>query len=148
MLTRTILCFGLALAACGGKAKPADPPPQADNRSLFDRLGGLPAITAVVDEFVTVTGADPRINMFFANADVPRLKQLMVDQICEGTGGPCKYTGKSMKESHVNMKVKAEDFEVFIEDLTKTLDKFNVPAREKGEVLAAFRAMQGDVVTP
>lgn len=145
MLTRLLLC--LALAACGGTSTSAPAAPAADNRSLFERLGGLPAITAVVDDFVNTTGADTRINMFFVNTDVPKLKQAMVDQICEGTGGPCKYTGKSMEESHRNMKVTTQDFEVFMEDLEKTLDKFKVPAREKGEVLAAFRSMQKDVVT-
>lgn len=70
-----------------------------------------------------------------------------VEQICEGTGGPCKYTGKPMKESHVGMKLKTEDFAAFMDDLAKTLDKLEVPAREKGELLAAFRAMQNDVVT-
>jgi hemoglobin len=145
MLTRLLLC--LALAACGGKSTSEPAKPAADNRSLFDRLGGLPAITAVVDDFVNTTGADTRINMFFVNTDVPKLKQAMVDQICEATGGPCKYTGKSMEESHRNMKVTAKDFEVFMEDLEVTLERFRVPAREKGEVLAAFRTMQKDVVT-
>jgi hemoglobin len=147
MLSRIVLCLGLALAACGGTSTSEPAKPAADTRSLFERLGGLPAITAVVDDFVNTTGADTRINMFFVNTDVPKLKQAMVDQICEGTGGPCKYTGKSMEESHRNMKVTTKDFEVFMEDLEKTLDKFNVPAREKGEVLAAFRTMQKDVVT-
>lgn len=146
MLTRTLLCLCVALAACGGKAKPADPAPKADTRPLFVRLGGLDAIRAVVDDFVASTGADPRINMFFTNTDIPRLKKMMVDDICERTGGPCKYTGKPMKESHVNMKLKGEDFEAFMDDLEKTLDKLSVPAREKGEVLAAFRAQRSDVM--
>jgi len=145
MLTRTLLCLCVALAACGGKSKPADPP-KTDTRSLYDRLGGLPAITAVVEDFVARTGADTRINIFFTNTDLPRLKKMMVDDICERTGGPCKYTGKTMRESHANMKLKPEDFEHFMEDLEQTLDKFQVPAREKGEVLAAFRAQKQDVM--
>ena len=148
MFTRLILCLCVALAACGGKSKATEPAPGApDNRSLFDRLGGLPAITAVVDDFVARTGADTRINMFFTNTDIPRLKQMMVDDICERTGGPCKYKGKSMKDSHINMKLKTADFEVFMEDLEATLDKLQLPAREKGEVLASFRGNQADVVT-
>jgi hemoglobin len=142
----------LALGACGGKSKSdattGGGSAAVDNRSLYERLGGTDAITAVVKEFVATTGADPRISMFFTNADIPKLEQMMVDQICEATGGPCKYTGKSMKESHTGMKVRGEHFEAFIDDLTKTLDKFKVPEREKGEVLAAFRSMQGDVVEP
>ena len=150
MRIRTMLLTALALvtlaAACGGKSKTTEPTTAPDTRSLYERLGGKEAITAVVKDFVATTGADPRISMFFTNADIPKLEQQMVDQICEATGGPCKYTGKSMKESHTGMKVRTEHFEAFIDDLTKTLDKFKVPEREKGEVLAAFRSMQGDVV--
>jgi hemoglobin len=144
MLLRTMLSLCVVLAfACGGKSKPAAPP---DNRSLFERLGGLPAITAVVDAFVKTTGEDPRINLFFTNTDIPRIKKMMVDDICERTGGPCKYTGKSMKESHMNMKLKDIDFEVFMEDLEKTLVAFKVPEREKAEVLADFRSRRAEVM--
>src|SRR6185312_5199359 len=138
------------LAACGGHpehiAKDQDqPPPPA--KSLYERLGGTPGITAVVEEFVTTTGKDPRIEQFFANADIPRLKKLMVEQICQNTGGPCHYTGKTMKESHANMHVKGGDFDAFIDDLTKTLAKLNVPQRETKEVLDAFVSLKTEVVT-
>ena len=146
------LAFALAvaLAACGSsKPAPVEQPVAAtDTRSLYERLGGTPAITAVVEEFVATTGNDPRISMFFTNADVPRLKQMMVDHICSITGGGCEYTGKSMKESHTDMHVKEEHFAAFMDDLAKTLDKLNVPAREKSEVLAAFEGMKADVVEP
>ena len=138
----------LALAACGGKSTPETTTTAApDTRSLYERLGGKDAITAVVKDFVATTGADPRISMFFTNADIPKLEQLMVDQICEATGGPCKYTGKSMKESHTGMKVRAEHFEAFIDDLTKTLDKFKVPEKEKAELLGVLGPMNKDIVT-
>src|SRR5690349_19683637 len=127
------VALAMTAAACGGASKPEPTTTSgsgegsADTRPLFERLGGLPAIEAVVKEFVKTTGADPRIAQFFNNIDIPRLEKLMVEQICEGTGGPCKYTGKSMKESHTGMKVKEEHFAAFIEDLTATLDKFKVP---------------------
>jgi hemoglobin len=142
-MLRIVLC--LCLVACGG-SKSTKPTAPADNRSLFERLGGLPAITAVVDDFVATTGSDPRIKTLFMNIDVPRIKKMMIEDICERTGGPCKYAGKSMKESHKDMKLKPEDFEVFMEDLEKTLDKFKVPAREKSEVLADFRSRQAEVM--
>ncbi len=149
-----LVAFTLTAAACGGKSTSESTTPKgtdsgsADTRTLFERLGGLPAIEAVVKEFVKTTGSDPRIAQFFTNADIPRLEQLMVEQICEGTGGPCKYTGKSMKESHTGMKVSEEHFAAFIEDLTATLDKFEVGDREKREVLEAFNSMKADVVEP
>jgi hemoglobin len=137
----------LAIAACGGKGKTANGP-AAPDKPLYERLGGKPAITAVVDRFVAVTGSDPRISMFFVNVDQARIKSMMVEHICEITGGPCKYTGKSMKESHVGMKVKEEHFAAFMDDLGKVLDEFKVPEREKGEVLGAFNSLKGDVVEP
>lgn len=138
----------LAFAACGGKGKPETTTTAAstDTRTLYERLGGTPAITAVVKRFVEVTGADPRISVFFTNADIPRLNSMMVEHICELTGGPCKYTGKSMKESHTGMKVKEEHFAAFMEDLAAVLDELKVPAREKGEVLDAFTSLKADVV--
>ena len=138
----------LAIAACGGKGKPEATTAATDNRPLYDRLGGTPAITAVVERFVAVTGEDPRISVFFTNTDVPRLKSMMVEHVCEITGGPCKYTGKSMKETHTGMKVKEEHFAAFMEDLGKVLDELKVPAREKGEVLGAFDSLKPDVVEP
>lgn len=139
------LALILLIAAACGHAKPAAPagPP----KPLYDRLGGTPAITAVVEEFVATTSNDPRISQFFINADKPRLIKLMVEQICHNTGGPCEYTGKTMKESHAEMKVDGPAFDAFIDDLTKTLAKLNVPAQETSEVLAAFNGMRADVVT-
>jgi hemoglobin len=65
-------------------------------KSLYDRLGGQPSISAVVDEFVARVAADKRINAFFARTDIAHLKMQLVNQICEASGGPCKYTGRSM----------------------------------------------------
>ena len=152
MRLSVFLVLALAVAACGGKSTSDTTAPSAgsaaDTRTLYERLGGTPAITAVVKRFVEVTGADPRISMFFTNVDVARLEAMMVEHICELTGGPCKYTGKSMKESHTGMKVREEHFAAFMDDLGKTLDEFKVGAREKGEVLAAFESLKGDVVEP
>ena len=119
---------------------------EAKKKPLFDRLGGLEAITAVVEDFVGNVAGDKRINTFFANADIPHLKQMLVDQICEATGGPCKYTGKSMVEVHTNMHVKDADFGALVEDLVKSLDKFKVPEAEKNELLGALGGMKPDIV--
>ena len=114
--------------------------------SLYDRLGGKPAIQAVVDDFIGNVAGDARINKRFANANVPRLKTMLVDQICEATGGPCKYTGKTMVEAHRAMNISDAEFNALVEDLVKTLDTFKVGAQEKTELLTALGGMRKDVV--
>jgi len=120
-------------------------------KSLYDRLGGKKAITAVVDEFVGRVAADKRINGFFADtaADAKRLaafKNKLVDQICEASGGPCKYKGKDMKSAHMGMGISGGDFNALVEDLVGALDKFNVPQHEKDQLLGALAPMKTDIV--
>mgnify|MGYP000880039709 FL=1 len=141
-LSRLILgtAFSLALAACAAG-------PRAGSASLYDRLGGQPAITAVVDDFVANVAADKRINGQFANTNIPRLKMLLVEQICAGTGAPCQYTCRDMKSAHAHLKIGEADFAALVEDLSRTLDKFKVPAKEQGELIAILAPMKGDIVT-
>ena len=98
----------------------------AKEKTLYDRLGGKAAIVAVVDEFVGRVAADTRINGFFKDtaADPARLaafKGKLVDQICEASGGPCKYTGKDMKTAHQGMGITSADFNALVQDLGKSL---------------------------
>ncbi|MCA1978417.1 MAG: group 1 truncated hemoglobin [Thiobacillus sp.] len=139
MRSLSALTLILLLGACTSM----QPAPQ---KSLYERLGGKPAIQAVVDDFIGNVAADPRINGFFANTNIPRLNSMLVNQICEATGGPCKYTGRDMKSAHAGMGVTEAHFNALVEDLVKSLDKFNVPAREKNELLTALAAMKGDIV--
>jgi len=113
---------------------------------LYQRLGGLPAITAVVDDFVGNVAHDRRINRFFANANVPRLKFLLVQQICQATGGPCIYTGRDMKSTHRGMGISGRHFNALVQDLGRTLRKFKVPAREQRELVAALAPLKKDIV--
>ena len=114
--------------------------------SLYERLGGKPAITAVIDDFIGNVAADNRINQRFGGADIPRLKARLVDQVCEASGGPCKYTGANMRDVHKGMNIADAEFGALVEDLVKSLDKFKVPAKEKGELLGALGGMKGDIV--
>lgn len=123
----------------------------AKEKSLYSRLGGKKAITAVVDDFVGRVAADKRINGFFEQtaADPQRLadfKGKLVDQICQASGGPCKYKGKDMKSAHQGMGITGADFDALVEDLATTLDKFKVPAKEKNELLGLLAPMKGDIV--
>ncbi len=115
-------------------------------KSLYDRLGGKPAITAVIDDFIGNVAADVRINQRFANANIARLKTMLVDQICEAAGGPCKYSGQTMVEAHRGMNIEDAEFTALVEDLVRSLDKFKVPAKEKNELLAALGGLKPQIV--
>jgi hemoglobin len=122
------------------------------DKSLYERLGGKKAITAVVDQFVTNVAGDARINHYFAPdvADPARLatfKTNLVNQICQGSGGPCKYTGKDMKTAHAGMNITDADFNALVADLTAALDKFKVGDKEKNDLLAVLGPMKPDIVT-
>jgi hemoglobin len=118
----------------------------AQEKSLYDRLGGKDAIKAVVDEFVNIVAADSRINKKFARSNIDRLKFELVEQICEGTGGPCKYKGRDMKTAHKNMGVTTGEFNALVENLVKALDKFNVGEKEKNELLGILGPMKDQIV--
>ena len=136
-----VLASLLLVSACSNMMSPPAPQP-----TLYERLGGKPAITAVVDDFVGNVAADNRINGFFAHTDIPHLKMLLVEQITVGTGGPGTYDGRSMKDAHRGMGVSDADFNALVEDLVKTLNKFKVPAKEQGDLLGILGPMKGDIV--
>jgi hemoglobin len=116
------------------------------SRSLYERLGGKTAISAVVDDFVARCAADARINGKFARTDIARLKESLVDQVCEAAGGPCTYSGRDMRTTHDGMAVTAGEFDALVEDLVATLDGFSVPEAEKGELLGVLGPMRADIV--
>ena len=118
----------------------------AQQKSLYERLGGQPAISAVVDDFAGNVLGDSRINKKFGKTDAPRLLANLKDFLCSATGGPCQYNGLSMKRSHRHMDVTAGEFNALVEDLVKTFDKFNVGDPERGEVLKALGGLRDDIV--
>ncbi len=119
--------------------------------SLYDRLGGMKAIQAVVNDFIDTVGGDKRITnakvaQRLKEIDIAKLKSLVADQVCAGSGGPCEYKGRSMKESHAGLGITDAEFGYVVDDLVKTLDKYNVPEKEKGELLAILGPMKPDIV--
>jgi len=132
------------LAACAS-AKPVAPS-APHPASLYDRLGGLPAITAVVDDFMGNVAADERINAHFAAADLTGLRQKLIDLICQASGGPCVYKGLSMKAAHQGMNLRDQDFDAIASDLKASLDKLKVPAREQGELLGVIGSLRPQIV--
>jgi len=99
-----------------------------------------------VDDFVANVAADSRINKRFANANVPRLKVLLVEQVCQATGGPCAYTGRDMRAAHAGMGITDAEFNALVEDLVKSLDKFQVAEPDKTELLGLLGGLKSQVV--
>src|SRR6185503_6988997 len=114
--------------------------------SLYDRLGGHDAINAVVEDFVGRCAGDSRINGKFARTDIPRLKSMLHDQVCNASGGPCTYAGRSMLDTHAGMGVTAGEFDALVEDLVATLNAFSVPAAEQQELLGILGPLRSDIV--
>jgi hemoglobin len=118
-------------------------------KSLYDRLGGKDGIKAVVDTFVKNVAADKRINKLFAKttgAKLEHFKQMLIDQICEATGGDCKYTGKSMKDAHKGMKISETQFNALVEDLKMALEEKQVGEGERNDLFALLAPMKDDIV--
>ncbi len=114
--------------------------------SLFKRLGGMDSIAAVVEDFRDRVAKDDRINQKFARTDLARLRQMLIDQVCEAAGGPCKYAGRSMKEAHAGMRVTNGEFDALVQDLVATLNHFKVGKTEQDEVLSVLGPLKTDIV--
>ena len=130
---------------------PLPPPASTAGQPLYKRLGGYDALGAVTDDFVKRLATDPQLGKFFAGHStdsLKRIRQLVVDQLCEATGGPCYYIGRTMKAAHSGMGITEDDWNVAGKHLVETLDHFNVPQKEKDEVLAAITSLKTDIVSP
>lgn len=140
------ICF-LATASLFSCKDDPDPAPE----NLYQRLGGIEAITLVVDKFLANVVADDVINGRFAAtvADPARTQLLrlnLIDQICAGSGGPCQYKGKTMLEAHTGMNITEAEFNALVGDLVAALDFYQVPAQEKNDLLAILGPMKPDIV--
>jgi len=124
----------------------------AEKPSLYDRLGSVYSIATVVDDLIDRVMADPRLN---ANPLVDEahhrfppagFKYLVTEMVCWATGGPQKYTGRSMADSHAHLKITSEEWEAFLDDFQQTLDKFAVPAQEQAELKVIVNSTRSDIV--
>ncbi len=160
----TVFTIG-ALYACGGKKPPkepaitetvadagvedAAPPPPEKPKSLYERLGGKDAIAKVVDGFITKLNADPKTKGKIGKvkgAKLDHFKAMLVDQLCEATGGTEKYTGKDMKTAHKGMKITEDEWNATVADLKAALDEAKVPEKESGELFSLLAPMKDDIV--
>ena len=134
-MSKRLLCGLSMLLAVTGTASAGMIDEKPLPRSLYDRLGGQPAIVLVVDAFVGNVMGDPRINGRFANTDVSRLKALLVDQMCEAAGGPCRSAGRDAPPARSGGGITDAAGDALAEDLARALDTLRVPAEDQGELL-------------
>ena len=132
-ITLTILC----LSACA-----ANPP----NTSLYERIGGLPVLTVVVDETIDQVSQDPKTKRSFEGIKLPKLKESIVSHLCSITGGSCQYEGETMANAHHDAKISTAEFEVFVSTFRDTLNR-HVNTREKNELLKILAPMKRDIVS-
>ena len=116
------------------------------DETLFAQIGGAPKLKATVDTLVEVMLQDERINFAFAQTDLAKFKALLYDQLCELTGGPCKYKGRNMFEAHKKLNTTNAQFNALAEDLYIAFDKHDVPYRVQNKVMALLAPMQPQVV--
>jgi len=137
------------VAACTAAlaAPPAATP--APQPSLYQRLGGYDAVAAVCDDFIPRLVTDPQLGRFFVGLSKDsgaRIRQHLVDLVCNATGGPCLYLGRDMKTSHAGLGITASDWNVGVARLKDTLAKFRVPQREQDELIGVVATLQKDIV--
>ena len=137
----------IALHGCLGQPARHESKPSAPaSDALYRELGGKDAIAKVVDVFLAKVDNDLRINLFFEKTDHKDLRNLVIEQFCEASGGPCKYSGRSMEEAHSGLNLSDADFAAFVEDLVATLDELKVPKATQDKLLALLAPMKPQVV--
>lgn len=117
--------------------------------TLYSRIGGYNAIAAVVDDAIARWVNNPQIARYFIGLSTDskkRLRQLIVDQFCEATGGPCKYTGRTMKTSHGGLGISGREFDAFVSDLNASLTKYNLYPNDKNALLSYVNGFRGQIV--
>ena len=124
--------------------------PQAP--SLYERLGGVYAIATVVDDFIDrvmrnpILNANPKVDEAHHKVPPAGFKYLVTEMVCWASGGPQKYTGKSMYDSHVHLDITEAEWQAFMQDLRDCFAKFTVPAQEQGELIAIVESTKKDIV--
>ena len=138
----------LFLVACASLIGPDKPSPEKiQNNRLFQRIGGLPVLTKIVDESIAEIANSPRTKRSFDGIKLKPLKESVVAQLCKLTGGACVYEGETMVNAHQDAKISEAEFEAFVDIFRNTLTK-HLATREKNELLKILAPMKRDIVTP
>lgn len=141
-MKKRIASFALSLAAgfAGAQVAPADP-------ALFRTFGEKPGLVKLMDDFMLRLEADPRTGPHFKEANKKRVKEQLVDQFCQVTGGGCVYQGADMKASHADLKIGKGDFNALVEVLQQAMDAQGIPFRAQNQLLAQLAPMHRDIIT-
>ncbi|RZJ12847.1 MAG: group 1 truncated hemoglobin [Acidovorax sp.] len=146
----TLTAFSLA-AACwwapAALAQPAPATPMVAPAGLYQALGEKPGITRLMDDFVNRVVLDPRIGGHFKDVKPAALKESLTDQICQLSGGPCKYEGADMKSAHADMDINKGHFNALVEVLQSAMDAQGIPFAQQNRLLALLAPMHRDVIT-
>jgi len=147
-LARTCMLFAFA-AFCAASPAGADENPAPADASLigvYKDFGQRDGLVALMNDLMIELINDPRTRPFFADADQKKIKAELVDQFCVILGGPCKYTGKSMKEAHKGLAIDEAAFNALVEDLQRAMDKHHIPFRSQNKLLAKLAPMHREVI--
>lgn len=144
MVAATVLCIPLAQAT----TDTVPLKPCCTDDSTYQAFGQREGINKLMKAFVQDLMADDRTRPFFQSVDHQRLVAMLTEQVCQATGGPCEYRGRSMTDAHRGMGVKREHFNALVEVLQRTMDRANVPFRDQNKLLAVFAPMYRDIEQP
>ena len=142
LLTLALLVSGL-LTVPGAMAQTAP-----KNDQLYQAFGEKAGLVALMDDFMVRLLADPRTGPHFQPANQQRIKEQLVDQLCDLGGGPCQYKGADMQSSHSNLEITKSDFHALVEVLQQSMDAKGIPFRKQNEMLALLAPMNRDIITP
>lgn len=147
----TVLAVGVLVSTTPSLAQEAAKDAQPAAKTLYQRMGGYDVIAGVVDDFIRQLGEDEAFKRFGggrSEGSLKRTRQLIVDQVCAATGGPCVYFGRDMKSAHAGLKITQQEWDTSIKYLTNSLQKFKVGEPEQKEVLAIVQDLRKDIVEP
>jgi len=137
-----------AMAAAAATAVTLAPRSADAHATLYERLGGQPGVAAIAGMLIDRVAADPRIGRSFKDTNLDHIKKMLAEQICDLSGGPCRYSGDSMKESHAGHHISEADFYGMVTDLRDILHERRVSLGATNELLRLLAPMKRDIVEP
>jgi len=149
VLCSCALAAAMLLSTVGGLAQTTTASPAPSGDTLYKQLGGYDAIAAVTDDFIGRLATDKRLSKFFAGVSdehKARIRQRVVDLLCQKTGGPCIYTGQDMPTVHTGLHISEADWSAAVDDFGQTMKKFNVPADKVQQLAALLNELKPQIV--